>query len=59
MTKTIFDVDDIYALRAEREAEYSSMPPEDARRLRAERADNEWGEITKLCKFAEEMGSEK
>ena len=48
MSKTVFDVNDIYALRTEREAEYASMPLEDARKLRAERADNEWREIIKI-----------
>ena len=48
MNKTIFDVDDIYELRVSREAEYSSMPVKEARRLRLERADNEWNEILKI-----------
>jgi hypothetical protein len=48
VNKTIFDVDDIYELRVAREAEYSSMPHDEARRLRAERADNEWREIMKI-----------
>jgi hypothetical protein len=48
MNKTIFDVDDIYELRVAREAEYASMSRSEASRLRAERADNEWGEIAKI-----------
>ena len=48
MNKTIFDVDDIYELRAERKAEYESMHKDDARKLRAERADHEWNEIMKI-----------
>jgi len=48
VNKTVFDVDDIYALRIAREAEYASMSPDEARRLRTERADNEWHEIAKI-----------
>ena len=48
MSKTVFDIDDIYALRLERESEYSAMTPEDASSLRAKRADNEWREIEKI-----------
>ena len=48
MTKTIFDVDDIYELRVSREAEYSSMPINEAYMLRLERADHEWNEILKI-----------
>ena len=51
MNKTVFDVDDIYALRMERESEYASMPLADARRLRTERANNEWREILKIRKI--------
>jgi len=51
MNKTIFDVDDIYALRIERAAEYASMSREDARKLRMKRADNEWDEIIKIRKI--------
>jgi len=51
MNKTIFDVDDIYALRTERAAEYAGMPVESAHRLRSERADNEWNEIAKIRKI--------
>ena len=51
MNKTIFDVDDIHELRAAREAEYASMPCDEARKLRAERADNEWYEIIKIRKI--------
>ena len=48
MNKTIFDVDDIYALRAQREAEYALLGEEAAKHLSAQRADTEWDEITKL-----------
>ena len=51
MNKTIFDVDDIHALRAERAAEYAAMSVESARKLRSERADNEWNEIIKIRKI--------
>ena len=46
--KAIFDVDDIYELRIARDAEYASMSRDDARKLRAERADHEWHEIAKI-----------
>ena len=39
---------DIYALRAEREAEYASLGEEAAQRLSAQRADAEWNEIARL-----------
>ncbi|MDR1298908.1 MAG: hypothetical protein LBJ84_01485 [Oscillospiraceae bacterium] len=48
MSKTIFDVDDIYAIRREREAEYASMSDEAARILRSNRADEEWEAIAKM-----------
>jgi hypothetical protein len=48
MNKTIFDVDDIYTLRVEREAEYAALPADEARRLRKQRADNSWNEIAKI-----------
>lgn|GEM_PF-3071384 len=48
MSKTVFDVEDIYTLRAEREAEYAKMSKEDAHKLRTERANTEWTEITKI-----------
>ncbi|MCL2810949.1 MAG: hypothetical protein FWD25_03560 [Clostridia bacterium] len=48
MSKTVFDVEDIHALRAEREAEYASMSKEDAQKLRTERANDEWNEIAKM-----------
>jgi len=48
MNKTIFDVEDIYALRAQREAEYAQLGEEAAQRLSAQRADTEWNEITRL-----------
>jgi len=48
MNKAVFDVDDIYELRIARDAEYSSMSRDNARKLRAERADREWYEIAKI-----------
>ena len=51
MNKTIFDVDDIYELRTSRVAEYDSMPQDEARKLLAFRADNEWCEIMKIRKI--------
>jgi len=51
MNKSIFDVDDIYTLRAERAAEYAAMSVDSARRLRSERADAEWNEIIKIRKI--------
>jgi len=48
MNKTIFDVDDIYVLRAQREAEYALLGEEAGKRLSTQRADTEWDEITKL-----------
>ena len=51
MNKSIFDVDDIHALRAERAVEYATMSVDNARRLRSERADNEWNEIIKIRKI--------
>jgi hypothetical protein len=47
MNKTIFDVDDIYALRIRRAAEYAALSHGAARSLRKERADNSWAEISK------------
>jgi len=48
VNKTIFDVDDIYALRLAREAEYNAMPAGEAQRLRTARADSAWSEILKI-----------
>jgi hypothetical protein len=46
--KTVFDIDDIYALRIKREAEYGSMSATEAHRLRTQRADVVWAEIAKM-----------
>ena len=48
MNKTVFDVDDIYMLRCERETEYDAMGDEAARDLRSARADEEWAAIMKI-----------
>jgi len=48
MGKTIFDVCDIHELRLAREAEYASMPAEQAHILHVKRADIEWNEILKI-----------
>jgi len=48
MNKTIFDVDDIGALRAELEAEYSQMSPDAARAFQTQRANEEWNEIARI-----------
>jgi hypothetical protein len=48
MNKTIFDVDDIYELRVERQTEYDALPTDEARRLRKQRADNSWNEVAKI-----------
>jgi hypothetical protein len=46
--KTVFDIDDIYALRIKQEAEYGSMSANEAHRLRTQRADVAWAEIAKM-----------
>ena len=51
MSKTIFDVDDIYALRTERVIKYMAMSVDSAQKLRSECADNEWIEIAKIRKI--------
>jgi hypothetical protein len=51
VNKTIFDVDDIYALRRERETEYAALSDEAARNLRSARADEEWDAIIKMRKI--------
>jgi hypothetical protein len=48
MNKTIFDVDDIYSLRVEREIEYAALSADETQRLRKHRADKSWNEIAKI-----------
>jgi hypothetical protein len=48
MNKTIFDIDDIHALRCEREAEYAALGDAAFRELCSSRANEEWAAIIKM-----------